>query len=517
MHGYLTQGLRRAAQTNRSGIATIFGQRQRSWSEVLARVARFAGALRGLGLEPGDRVAILALNSDDYLELHYAVPWAGGALVPINTRLAAAEVRYILEDSTPTIIVCDDACLPLLTPGTLGPRAKIYLGAGQPPSGWLAYEKLIAEGSPVDDAQRRDNDLAGIFYTGGSTGKAKGVMLSHDNLISNALNAIPLVGYDRTSRYLHAAPMFHLADGMATFAMTMVGGTHVMIAKFDAYACLDALSRHRVTNVTLVPAMIAMMLDHPDVRTFDLSALRQIQFGAAPMPEATLRRALELWPNLLWLHGWGMTEISPIGSALPHDLRRPAVAGERMRSCGHAVLNCEIKIADSDGNEVPRGMVGELLIRGPNVMLGYWNKPEETAAALRDGWLHTGDAALMDEDGLITIVDRLKDMIISGGENIYSTEVESAISLYPGVAQVAVIGVPHERWGETVHAVVVPRADAELDPEAIRTHCRGLIAGYKVPRSVEIRTAPLPLSGSGKVLKPALRQEYALTLPLPSP
>jgi long-chain acyl-CoA synthetase len=181
------------------------------------------------------------------------------------------------------------------------------------------------------------------------------------------------------------------------------------------------------------------------------------------------------------------------------------------------VLNCEIMIADAEGNEVPRGTVGELLIRGPNVMLGYWNKPEETAAALRDGWLHTGDAAHMDEDGLITIVDRLKDMIISGGENIYSTEVESAISLYPGVAQVAVIGVPHERWGETVHAVVVPRADAELDPEAIRTHCRGLIAGYKVPRSVEIRTAPLPLSGSGKVLKPALRQEYALTLPLSSP
>ena len=509
MHGYLTQGLRRAAQTNRSGIATIFGERQRTWSEVLTRVARFAGALHGLGLDPDDRVAILALNSDDYLELHYSVPWAGGALVPINTRLAAAEVRYILEDSAPTIIVCDDACLPLLTPGAIEPRAKIYLGAGPPPSGWLAYEKLIAEGPTVDDAQRRDNDLAGIFYTGGSTGKAKGVMLSHDNLISNALNAIPLVGYDRTSRYLHAAPMFHLADGMATFAMTMVGGTHVMIAKFDAHGCLDALARHRVTNVTLVPAMIAMMLDHPDVRTFDLSALRQIQFGAAPMPEATLRRALELWPDLLWLHGWGMTEISPIGTALPHDLRLPAIAGARMRSCGHAVLNCEIKIADAEGNEVPRGTVGELLIRGPNVMLGYWNKPEETAAALRNGWLHTGDAALMDEDGLITIVDRLKDMIISGGENIYSTEVESAISLYPGVAQVAVIGVPHERWGESVHAVVVPRGGASLDPEAIRTHCRSLIAGYKVPRSVEIRTAPLPLSGSGKVLKPALREEYA--------
>jgi long-chain acyl-CoA synthetase len=514
MHGYLTQGLRRAVQINRNGIATIYGERRRTWTEILDRVRRFAGALRGLGLTANGRVAILALNSDDYLELHYAVPWAGGALVPINTRLAPAEVYYILADATSDIVVCDDACLPLL-PSDVALKARIYLGAGSPPDGWLAYATLIAQSAPADDAERRDNDLAGIFYTGGSTGKAKGVMLSHDNLISNAMNAIALVGYDRTSSYLHAAPMFHLADGMATFAMTMVGGTHVMIPKFDAQSCLETLARHRVTNVTLVPAMIAMMVDHPKVRAFDLSALRQIQFGASPMPEATLRRAVELWPDVLFLHGWGMTEIAPIGSALPYDLRVPAVAGPRMRSCGHGILNCEVMIVDPQEREVPRGKVGELVIRGPNVMLGYWNKPEETAAALRNGWLHTGDAAIMDEDGLITIVDRLKDMIISGGENIYSTEVENAISLFPGVAAVAVIGVPDPRWGEAVHAVVVPRAGAMLDAEAIRAHCRGLIAGYKVPRSVEIRTAPLPLSGSGKVLKPALREEHAAKVAAP--
>src|SRR4029077_16224723 len=254
--------------------------------------------------------------------------------------------------------------------------------------------------------------------------------------------------------------------------------------------CLDALARHRITNVTLVPAMIAMMVNHPDAATFDLKALRQIQFGASPMPESTLRRAVELWPDVLFLHGWGMTELAPIGSALPYDLRVPAVAGARMRSCGHGILNCEVKIADAEGRELPRGSVGELVIRGPNVMLGYWNKPAETAAALRDGWLHTGDAAAMDEDGFITIVDRLKDMIISGGENIYSTEVENAIAAFPGVGEVAVIGIPDERWGEAVHAIVVPRADAKLDPEAVRAHCRTLIAGYKVPRSIEIRTTP---------------------------
>jgi long-chain acyl-CoA synthetase len=510
MHGYLTQGLRRAVQINRLGIGTIYGERTRRWGEILARVERFAGALRAIGLSEGARVAILALNSDDYLELHYAVAWAGGALVPINTRLAAAEVRYILSDAAPEVVICDDACLPLLGQGLLPQKAKILLGGGAPPAGWLGYEALIAQSAPAADAERRDNDLAGIFYTGGSTGKAKGVMLSHDNLISNAMNAIALVGYDRTSSYLHAAPMFHLADGMATFAMTMVGGTHVMIPKFDAHACLDALARHRVTNVTLVPAMIAMMLNHPDAARFDLSALRQIQFGASPMPEATLRRAVELWPEVLFLHGWGMTELAPIGSALPVDLRVPAVAGARIRSCGHGILNCEVMMVDPAGRELPRGNVGELVIRGPNVMLGYWNKPAETAAALRNGWLHTGDAAFMDEDGFITIVDRLKDMIISGGENIYSSEVEDAIAAFPGVGEVAVIGIPDERWGEAVHAIVVARGDAKLDPDAIRTHCRTLIAGYKVPRSVEIRTTPLPLSGSGKVLKPVLREEHAV-------
>src|SRR5262245_47469796 len=510
MYGYLTQGLRRAVQINRSGIATIFGERRRTWSDVLDRVRRFAGALHALGLSQGGRVAILALNSDDYLELHYAVPWAGGALVPINTRLAPAEVRYILDDATPEIVVCDDACRALIASDLPPVKAKVHLGATAPPAAWLPYERLIADSAPAADAERRDNDLAGIFYTGGSTGKAKGVMLSHDNLISNAMNAIALVGYDRTSSYLHAAPMFHLADGMATFAMTMVGGTHVMIPKFDARACLEALARYKITNVTLVPAMIAMMVNHPDAATFDLTALRQIQFGASPMQDATLQRAVELWPDVLFLHGWGMTELAPIGSALPFDLRAPAVAGARMRSCGQGILNCEVKIVDGEGRELPRGSVGELVIRGPNVMLGYWNKPAETAAALRDGWLYTGDAAAMDEDGFITIVDRLKDMIISGGENIYSTEVENAIAAFPGVGEVAVIGIPDERWGEIVHAIVVARANAKLDPESIRAHCRTLIAGYKVPRSIEIRTAPLPLSGSGKVHKPTLREEYRL-------
>jgi long-chain acyl-CoA synthetase len=507
MYASITQGLKRAAQINRAGTATIFGARQRTWAEIAERVPRFAAALRALGLGEGGRVAILALNSDDYLELHYAIVWAGGAMVPINTRLAAAEVAYILRDSTPDIVIADEHCVPLLAQTLPAATKRIFLG-DRPPDGWLNYERLILDHPPMADCKRRDSDLAGIFYTGGSTGQAKGVMLSHDNLVSNAMNAIPLVGYGQDSVYLHAAPMFHLADGMATFAMTMVAGTHVMIPRFDAAACLDAFARHRVTNVTLVPTMIAMLVNHPDVQHYDLTSLRQIQFGASPIQDVALQRAIALWPKILFLHGWGMTEISPIGTALPWVLRDPSVAGERLRSCGHAVLNCEIRIVNADGAEVPRGTVGEMVIRGPNVMLGYWNKPAETAAALRDGFLHTGDAATMDADGLIYIVDRLKDMVISGGENIYSTEVESTISLHPNVAEVAVIGIPDAHWGEIVHAIVVPRAGKELSADDIRNHCRSLIAGYKVPRSVEIRTTALPLSGSGKVLKTVLREPY---------
>ena len=508
MYASITQGLKRAVQTNRAGTATVFWERKRTWADVGERVARLAAALRAHGLSTGGRVAILALNSDDYLELHYAIAWAGGAMVPINTRLAVPEIAYILADSLPEILVVDEACFSPLPPDALDKlKARIFIGANAP-AGYVNYEDAVRSHAPIADTDRRDSDLAGIFYTGGSTGRAKGVMLSHDNLVSNALNTIPLVGYDRDSVYLHAAPMFHLADGMATFAMTMVAGTHVMIPRFSAGACLEAMQRHRVTNVTLVPTMVTSLVNDPDVTKFDLSSLRQIQFGASPMPDATLERAVALWPDILWLHGWGMTEISPIGTALPRELRVPKIAGLRLRSCGHAVLNCEVRIVDDHGAEVLRGSVGEMVIRGPNVMLGYWNKPAETAAAFRDGFLRTGDAAYMDEDGLIYIVDRLKDMIISGGENIYSSEVENAISLHPAVAEVAVIGIPDARWGEIVHAIVVVRDGTELTSDAIVSHCRTLIAGYKVPRSVEIRSGSLPLSGSGKVLKSALREPY---------
>jgi long-chain acyl-CoA synthetase len=482
-----------------------------SWSEVLARVARAAGVLRSGGLSQGGRIAILALNSHRYFEIYYAIPWAGGTIVPLNTRLALPELQYILEDSGTEILIVDDNFVDIaraIRDRVPGLRMLLHAADTPAPHGFADYEALIAGTDPVEDADRHGSDLAGICYTGGSTGKAKGVMLSHDNFVTNAVNGCYMIGYDPTSVYLHAAPMCYLTDGMSTLSITMAAGTHVFIPRFEVETCLNAMTEHRVTNIALVPTMISMIVNSPGIEKRDLSCLRQFMFGSSPITEGTLKRAVELWPNMRFLHGWGMTELSPIGSMIPHHLRDPKVAGDRLKSCGVAPPNVEVIIADDDGREVPRGTIGEILVRGPIVMQGYWNKPEETAKALRGGWLHTGDAAVMDAEGLIYIVDRLKDMIISGGENVYSTEVENAISVMPEVAEVSVIGIPDAKWGEAVHAIVVPRNGATLTPDAVQSHCRTLIAGYKCPRSVELRNEPLPVSAAGKIQKNVLREPY---------
>jgi long-chain acyl-CoA synthetase len=507
----ITQGLKRAAQVKPGGPATVFAGRRRTWGETVERVARLAGGLGRLGLSRGARAAILALNSDRYFEYLFAVPWAGGAAVPINIRLAAPEIAYILEDSGSEILFVDEhhaGVLGELTGKMARVREVVFLGEVGVPAGARAYEDLL-EGGAAPDAMGGDDDLAGIFYTGGTTGRAKGVMLSHRNLVANAANAIAGIGYDVDSVYLHAAPMFHLADGASTLAVTMVGGTHVFVPRFDPADCLAAIQGERVTHAVFVPTMINMLVNFPRIGAHDVSTLGTIMFGGSPMPEAVLRRALGVLPRCRFIHGYGMTEVAPIATLL--DPRYATLEGPyagRLKSCGRAAVLCEVTIADPQEQEVPRGTVGEVLVRGPNVMLGYWNQPDATAQALRGGWMHTGDRGYMDEEGFVYIVDRLKDMIITGGENVYSMEVESAISTLDGVAEVAVIGIPDDMWGESVHAIVVPRAGRTLTPEQVIAHCRTLIAGYKCPRSVEIRSDSLPLSGAGKILKTVLREPF---------
>ena len=509
---YLTQALHRALQLHPDRIAVRCGARQATFRVFADRVARLAGALQTLGMHPGDRVAMLSLNSDRYLEYQMAVPWGGGVLNPCNTRWSAAEILYSLDDSGSTILLVDETFRPLveqLRRDSRALREVVYCGDAEVPAGMHGYEALLAAADPVPDAVRRGEDLAGIFYTGGTTGFPKGVMLSHTNLCSSAL-ALHSEGLAAAGgTYLHAAPMFHLADMGFSLVHWAEGNTHTIVPMFNPEGVLDTLARDRVSHVLLVPTMIQLLVDHPAMQQpRDLSALKTIIYGASPIAEAVLERAMAALPGVGFVQAYGMTELSPLATVNPAYFH--TVEGRKLgklRAAGRAGYCIELRIVDTEGSEVPRGTVGEVVVRGPNVMQGYWNKPEQTAQAVRNGWMHTGDGAWMDEDGFIFIADRLKDMIISGGENVYSGEVESAIAQHPGVAACAVIGIPSERWGEAVHAVVVCKPGQATSAESLIAHCKALIAGYKCPGSVAFVDA-LPLSGAGKVLKTKLREPF---------
>lgn len=504
---YLTQGLHRAVQQDPHRALTICGARTRTNRESAERVARLAGALRALGVGDDDRVAMLALNSDRYHEYLLAIPWANAVLNPVNIRWSPAEIAYTLADSGSRVLLVDDAfaaMVPALRAGFDELTTVIHCGDAPTPDGMLAYEELIANADPIPDARRGGDALAGIFYTGGTTGFPKGVMLSHTNLVTAALGAIA-TGFTPGpgAVYLHAAPMFHLADLAGWQCVLLLGGTHVMIPAFEPLSVLTAIQDHRVTATLLVPVMVQMLLDHPRAAEFDLSSIRNITYGGSPISQSLLVRALRLFTRARFTQGYGMTELGSLATLLGHDDHE----GEPLRSAGRAASTSEIAVVDEVGNEVPVGTVGEIVVRGPQVMLGYWNQPAASAAAVRDGWMHTGDGGYLDADGFLYIVDRIKDMIVTGGENVYSAEVENALATHPAVVAAAVIGVPDTEWGERVHAVLVCRPGHSVSAVEIRDHVRARIAGYKAPRTIDI-VESLPMSGAGKIQKQVLRQRY---------
>ncbi|MBZ4512183.1 long-chain fatty acid--CoA ligase [Mycobacterium avium subsp. hominissuis] len=505
---YLTQGLHRALQQHPDRLATIDADRTRTYAQSAQRIAKLASALRTIGVNRGDRVGMLALNSDRYHEYLLAVPWADAVLNPINIRWSPPEIAYALRDSQTDVLFVDDAfspAVPALRASYPDLRAIVHCGNAPTPEGMFCYEELIAGGEVGDDVRRSGDQLAGVFYTGGTTGLPKGVMLSHANLMTSVLGMLSVGSFlSSEARLLHVAPLFHLADLAAWAGQTTLGGTHVMLSTFEPSAILQTIERHQVTDVLLVPTMLQMVVDHPAVRDYDLSSLRNVMYGASPISEAVLSRAMKTVRSARFMQGYGMTELSPLATVLrPEDHEHP----DLLRSAGRAAPCAEVKIVDADDKEVPPGNTGEIVVRGGNVMLGYWNKPDETAAALRNGWMHTGDAGYMDERGYVFVVDRIKDMIISGGENVYSTEVENVLSRHPAVAACAVIGVADENWGERVHAVVVLTENSSVTAEELRDFCKTQIAGYKAPRTASFVDA-LPLSGAGKVLKRELRKQF---------
>lgn len=511
---HLTQALHRALQQRPVETAIICGEHSLTWTEFSQRTARLAAGLTSLGLRTGDRVAMLAHNRPEYFEFYYAVPWAGGVVVPLNHRLAPAELAHILNDSGARILVaerCFQKVVETLRKDTSELGTVLYFDpdSAYEESGGSDYERLIAEHSSAEDRWRGYEDLAAIVYTGGTTGLPKGVALSHRNLMVNAMGSIANYVFTDETVYLHATPLFHAAGASRVYTLVTGQTRNIILPTFDVTALLRAIEAHRVTNVLLVPTMINRLVHHPDLHRYDITSLAAITYGASPMPQTLMRDALTALPDVQFNQSYGMTELSPAATFLAsryHVLNGPDAG--RLASCGRAIANAELRIVDANDQPLATGEIGEIVLRGPMVMQGYWNNPEATAQALRGGWYHTGDAAYMDAEGFVFIVDRIKDMVVTGGENVYCVEVENCIAQMAEVNECAVFGIPHGEWGEAVHAVVVPHVGQALAEQDVIAHCKALLGGFKCPRTVSVQTEPLPLSGVGKVLKTELRKPY---------
>ncbi len=511
----LVRALRAVIRHNGPRPAMLDVAKTYSWNEFGERVGRAAGALKALGVDPGARFAVLARNGFRFEELKWAGFWLGAVPVPINWRLAPPEIAAMLDDAEVKALLVENHFQSALDHEALGAWKKkaVVIGDSAGPS-LGAYEDMIARASALPPADPAPDDDAMLIYTGGTTGRSKGVQLTHANIIANGMAFGLAIGARREQTYLHAAPMFHSADLLA-MGWFLQGAAQCFLPAFSPGAFLDAIQQFRVGAVVTVPTMLIATVSDPAFGKYDLSSWKTLIYGAAPMAIEWIERVAKAFPNANFSNSYGLTETAPDLTVFdPGEFRdaiqRAATTGERagpLTSVGKPNVLNEIKIVARDGKEAKPGETGELLARGPNIMKGYWNRPEETAAALKDGWLHTGDVARIDEDGYVYLLDRLKDMVITGGENVYSSEVEAVLHRHPAVAEVAVIGVPDQRLGETIMAVIVPKPGTTPTEDDIAQHCRQSLGGYKIPRRFAF-VEKLPRSAMGKVLKTELRNTY---------
>lgn len=503
---YLTQGLHRALQRHSTKVALrhVAGDQQReaTFEALLSDIARHAAALQVQGVRTGDRVALLSPNNDALITQLFACWWLGAVACPLNTRWSVPELRHALADCGARLLLVDAALAGAA--GELGDSVTVL------PATTLAMQ--AHDLAAIEDSRSGGDALAVILYTGGTTGRAKGVMLSHANLWTAAVARGAELPNSPDSVTLLVAPLFHVAGLGRLIGQSIVGGRCITMPQFRPAAVIAAIQAHGITDIIVVPSMLQSLLDDPTFEPARVRSLDRIAFGAAPMPPDLLDRALAAWPHAEFFQAYGLTETAgAVCISLPANHTPQGRASGRLASVGRAGLGAEIRVVDELGRDVPRGTVGEIIVRGPMVTRGYWGQPETTAQALRDGWFHTGDGGRMDAEGYLTIADRLKDMVISGGENVYPAEVEAALRSHPAVSEAAVVGVPDPRWGEAVHAVIVLRsahvhADQAMLREELTAWCRRQLAGYKCPRSFQFDTA-LPLSAAGKVLKNQLRAQ----------
>ena len=472
------------------------------------RVLRLADALHAeLGLERGDRFAVMSANSHQFLELYHAGFLGGGVINPLNLRLAGKELQFILADSGAEVAFVDGIFAPVIEAvrEEAGLEHVVRIGLGDVPH-TATYEELLATADPAIPHEGDETDPVVLMYTGGTTGRAKGALLDQRAEILNLYHIAMTVGFSDERVYLHQTPMFHAASMGAILGLVVTGGRSVFAPFFEPAEVMALIERYQVDWTMMVPTMIAMVFDHPEFRPERLASLRDLVYGGSPMPAGLLDKVMALLPHTGLWEGYGMTECSSVLTFLTDVDHR--VGGPRLRSAGRPVVGVTISIFDGDDHPVPDGHDGEVCARAGNLMQRYWNRPEETAAAFRRDWYHTGDVGHVDADGYVYLVDRLNDMIVTGGENVYSVEVENALSTHPAVEQVAVIGIPHPTWGEQVHAIVVVRPGFEVSTRELQDHALRTVANYKVPKSIEFRDEDLPLSGALKILKQNLRAPF---------
>jgi acyl-CoA synthetase (AMP-forming)/AMP-acid ligase II len=499
-----------SVERNAGRTAVIDGGYRATYEEHLQRVCRLTNALSSeLGVARDDRFAVLALNSHAFVELYHACFLGGGVLNGLNIRLAPKELEFILQDSGSKVVLTDAffaGLIEQIRPNLSELDKVILIGEGDVAHD-IRYEDLLSAGSTDIPPETEESDPALLNYTGGTTGLPKGVLLDQRALILHHYRSIMSLPFLNPGQiFLIQAPMFHAISLIALLSGPPVGVTCVTIPAFEPKSVMDAVETNQVTATVMAPTMVHMLLSHPEFQAERLVTLRTIGYGASPMPEAVLSRLMAALPDIDLYQGYGMTEAGALTTLLTPDDHRSG--GDRLHSAGRPVPGVTLTIQDPAGNVLPPGEVGEVCMTSGSYLREYWKRPKETADVFRGGWYHTGDAGYVDEEGYMVLVDRVKDMIVSGGENIYSTEVENAIAKHPAVAQVAVIGIPSEQWGEAVQAIVVLAEGATATEDEIIRHCREWIAGYKVPKSVSFREDPLPLSGAMKVLKRELRQHF---------
>jgi len=487
--------------------ALHIGTETLTWRDYEARTARTATRLKEAGIKPGKRFAVLGRNSAHQALLFQASYRLGSTVVPINFRLAAPEIAYILKDSESDLLLYEGVFKELLDQ----PPVAEWRAAGGRMQSWSDFETGVAGAAQAPIAEIGEESPAFLLYTGGTTGRAKGVVLTHRNLATNALQLSEAKREGPDHCFLHMAPMFHAAELYSNF-MLVGGAAHRYLEQADPKVILELIDAKAMSATMLPPVILIKMLQliEADPRAYDLRSLRYLLYGSAPTPEKWVRRALEVFAHTRIWHGYGLTETSPILTAIEHDrawLAPGHPRAGRLNAVGAPLIGTEVRVVDESGNEAPVGAVGEIVVRGPQVSAGYYKLPKETSAAFRNGWFHTGDVGTVDDEGFLTLLDRKKDMVITGGENVYTTEVETVLAQHPDLQDVAVIGVPDELFGEALVAVLVAKPGAHPTTEAVLAHCRAQIGGYKIPRRVEWLDE-LPRSAVGKIRKDELRRVF---------